>query len=298
MTSTHVDRAALVRRILELQDRDGRISWFDVGIFDPWNHAESAMGLAIGGELDAARSALAHLRETQLPDGSWEGDMGCAAPLDADNRFVLADNVPTIRDTNFCAYPAVAAWHLALMSGERRDISENAAMITRAMTWVLDHQRTDGAFAWRACDAGENVEDVDALRTGSASIYLSLECAIRSLGEIGRPTEPLTAARERLGRTLRLSPESTWLDKRSFAMDWYYPVLCGALGHRAACTGAVLPLIGASSCTPNGAAAALTDEPWVTAAETAELAIASARVGADARGATPAWRCWSTASTP
>ena len=34
-------------RIISLQRLDGSITWFENGIFDPWNHLESVMALNI-----------------------------------------------------------------------------------------------------------------------------------------------------------------------------------------------------------------------------------------------------------
>ena len=43
--------------ILGCQRDSGEIPWFEGGYTDPWDHVESAMGLSIGGELDAAHKA-------------------------------------------------------------------------------------------------------------------------------------------------------------------------------------------------------------------------------------------------
>ena len=60
-----------VEYILGLQRESGEIPWFEGGHTDPWDHVESAMGLAVGGEHAAARRAYAWLRDRQLPDGGW-----------------------------------------------------------------------------------------------------------------------------------------------------------------------------------------------------------------------------------
>ena len=46
-----------VQFILDCQQPSGEIPWFEGGYTDPWDHVESAMGLAIGGETEAARKA-------------------------------------------------------------------------------------------------------------------------------------------------------------------------------------------------------------------------------------------------
>ena len=65
-----------------------------------------------------------------------------------------------------------------------------------------------------------------ALLTGSSSICHSLRCAIAIAEELGheRPDWELSAAR--LARVIRDEPDA-FAPKHRWAMDWYYPVLCG-----------------------------------------------------------------------
>jgi hypothetical protein len=272
-----LDHAALVRRILELQDADGRIRWIDGGLWDPWNHVESALGLVAAGELDAAARALDHLAETQRSDGAWLADMGCAAALVDDGRRIGLD-APQVVDTNFAAYPAIGVWRQARAEGSTAAIRRHADMIERAMAFVLAHQRRDGSVAWRALDPGESANDVDALLSGSASIFKSLECAIRAFEAIGRPTDHWRAARSRLGAALRRDDAATFAPKGEFAMDWYYPVLAGALSPAEA--RARLAAGWRRFVAPGWGCRCVADEPWTTAAETAELAIALTICGA------------------
>ena len=83
----------------------GEIPWFEGGYTDPWDHVESAMGLSIGGEFDAARRAYEWLAEMQLEDGSWW----------ASYRGEEIDN-PQRRESNFVAYIATGVWHHYLIS--------------------------------------------------------------------------------------------------------------------------------------------------------------------------------------
>ncbi|MGB1896151.1 MAG: prenyltransferase, partial [Parvibaculales bacterium] len=68
--------------ILALQNPDGSIPWFKNGVIDPWNHLEAAMGLNLIGERAATEHAIAFLRNSQAPDGSWFGQLGSAVPID------------------------------------------------------------------------------------------------------------------------------------------------------------------------------------------------------------------------
>ena len=100
--------------ILSLQKSDGSIPWFRDGVFDPWNHLEAAMGLNTLGAREAAENAIGFLRNSQLEDGSWWGQLGSAVPIDKDLHQFTMQGVEAghrLRDTNFIAYCATAIWH-------------------------------------------------------------------------------------------------------------------------------------------------------------------------------------------
>jgi len=275
---TTIDPRALTARILELQDSNGRIRWIEGGLYDPWNHGEAAMGLAVAGEGEAARRALEHLADTQRSDGSWQADMGCAAELvDGGDRLGL--DAPQVVDTNFAAYVATTVWHIAATLGDRDLLHRHADMVARALEFVLAHQRGDGAVVWRALEGDETVEDLDALLAGGASIYKSLECGIRILDALDRPTGRWHAARARLGHAIRKGDPCVWALKSEYAMDWYYPALCGALSRKDA--RARLAAGWRTFVEPGHGCRCVSHEPWATAAETAELAITLAAVGAN-----------------
>ena len=50
---------------------DGALPWSEGARTDVWNHVEAAMGLLLGGQLDAADRAYDWCLATQHPDGSW-----------------------------------------------------------------------------------------------------------------------------------------------------------------------------------------------------------------------------------
>ena len=54
--SIGVNIAGCADRIEALQRSDGSIPWVEAGVWDPWNHGESAMALAIAGR-EAATEA-------------------------------------------------------------------------------------------------------------------------------------------------------------------------------------------------------------------------------------------------
>jgi hypothetical protein len=89
------------------------------------------------------------------------------------------------------------------------------------------------------------------------------------VGEV-RPEWELAAAR--LGSAVAHRPDTAFEPKRRWAMDWYYPVLCGAL------TGGVgrarLDDRWDAFVIEGFGVRCVADEDWVTASETAECVLA------------------------
>ncbi len=272
-------------RILELQRPDGSIPWFDGGVIDPWNHVEAAMGLSILGYHDAALNAYDWLAANQLADGSWWGELGALVPVDPqDHTFRLeqTDAAKPIRDSNFCAYIATGVWHHYLITRDRIFLERMWPVVSAAIAFVLSLQNAEGDIRWAVGEAPPPADD--ALRTGCASIYKSLECAIRIGNAIGAPQPEWALARARLGDALRHKPhrfDRTWPSKERFSMDWYYPVLSGALQGEAARSQIAakwdLFVEAGRGCR------CVSDEPWVTVAETCELTLAVLASGQAAR---------------
>ncbi len=269
--------AGSARRILELQKPDGAIPWFDAGVFDPWNHVEAAMGLAVLGHAREARRAYDHLAETQERDGSWWAQYGSAVHLET-GRYEGAGDEPKKRDTNFCAYPAVGVWHLHLVTGDRAILRRYWPMVRAAIDFVLAHQSDHGEIRWAA--PGPEAEPDDALLTGNSSIYKSLECAILTGAALGEDVSAWRRARAALGEAIRSKPhrfDRTWAKKDNFSMDWYYPVLSGALTGEAA--RARLASRWDEFVVDGKGCRCVLGEPWVTIAEGCELALTLAAIG-------------------
>ncbi len=273
--------------IVQLQRPDGAIPWLQSGIFDPWNHTESAMALGVAGHMDAARKALDYLYTIQRGDGALPGECGASVPMDAQNRHLVAARAKPLVDTNFTAYCALGVWHLYSLSGDRHDLEHFAPLVEAAMEFVLAHQSTHGEISWRARENGEALEDIDALRSGNCSIYKSLEAAAQIRQTLGGSAENLLTARERIGVALRTLPsrfDRTWAPKDNFAMDWYYPVLCGLLDGEEA--RAHLLSRREEFIDDSLGCRCVTEQPWTTVAETAELAMALMAIGETVRAKT------------
>jgi hypothetical protein len=147
-------------------------------------------------------------------------------------------------------------------------------MVERAMTFVLNMRRKDGTILW--------AKEVDAepwsyaLLTGSSSIRHSLHCAANLAALLGEPRPLWRAAADSIDAVIRHSPTS-FEPKERWAMDWYYPVLAGALTDDAAKV-RLNDLWDTFYLTDRGIRC-VSDEPWVTASETAECAIAYSAIG-------------------
>ncbi|WP_172386692.1 prenyltransferase [Streptomyces sp. MNP-20] len=252
--------ADTVRGILAAQRPDGAIPWFRGHHLDPWDHTEAAMALDAAGEHAAAARAYDWLARHQNADGSWY-----AAYADGDPDAVTDRG----RETNFCAYVAVGVWHHYLATGDEAFLDRMWPVVVAAVEFVLALQQPGGQIGWKREPDGTPV--ADALLTGSSSIHQALRCALAVAETREDPQPDWELAAGALAHAIRRHPER-FLDKDRYSMDWYYPVLGGAL------TGAeakarieegwdrfVVPGLGVRCVVPN---------PWVTGGESAELALA------------------------
>ncbi|WUH93754.1 prenyltransferase [Streptomyces sp. NBC_00433] len=260
--------ARTVDAVLAVQRPDGAIPWFPGHHLDPWDHIEAAMALDAAGEHEAAGAAYDWLVRHQDADGGW-----FAAYQDGDP----ARPTDRSRESNFCAYLAVGAWHHYLSTGDDAFIERIWPTVVAAVEFVLALQQPGGQIGWKreaAEDGGAVV--TDALLTGSSSVHQALRCALAIAEHREEPQPDWELATGALGHAIRRHPER-FLDKSRYSMDWYYPVLSGALrGPRALARieegwqRFVVPRLGVRCVLPN---------PWVTGGETAELALTLWAVG-------------------
>ena len=261
---TDADIAATVDSIVAQQQPDGMVLWFPGGHADPWNHVEAAMALAVGGRRAEAEAAYQWLVDAQLPDGSW-------------HHYYLADGVEDPKfDANVIAYVAAGAWHHWLLTHDRGFLETMWPVVERAVEWVLELQTPRGEILWARHPDGRPWPF--ALLTGSSSILHSLRCAVAVAEEMGeeRPNWELSAAL--LAHVIREVPDA-FSPKDRWAMDWYYPVLGGAVlgngGRRRLAEG------WDTFVMEGRGVRCVSDRPWTTAAETCECVMALLAVGED-----------------
>lgn len=254
--------------ILSAQMPDGAIPWYTGGKLDPWDHTEAAMALSIAGEHSAAERAYHWLAQQQLEDGSWYANYfpGTAAAQTGSTHQEL-------RETNFVAYVATGVWHHFLITRDRRFLAAMFPCVRRAVDFVLRYQSDFGEIAWAVDTDGKGQDD--ALVTACSSILRSLDCACRAAYALGQPHEKWKSAADRLAGALLTKPERfdrTWESKARFSMDWYYPVLAGLYAGDEA--RARLAARWHQFVEAELGCRCVSDEPWVTMAETSELVIA------------------------
>jgi hypothetical protein len=243
-----------VAAIAAAQQPCGSLPWPD-GHTDAWDHVECAMVLTLGGRLEQARQAYAWLRRTQATDGSWATSYDQLAVLD-----------PMV-DVNQCAYVAVGIWQWWTVTGDRSLPEQMWPHVRRALDLVCDMQAPSGEIYW-ARDGAEPRRE--ALLTGSSSMYQSLRCGIALAELLGEPQPEWELAAGLLQHAVAHHPD-LFLDKSRFSMDWYYPVLGGAVRGRMAQE--LLDAHWEDFVVPDLGCRCVSDRPWVTGAETAELAL-------------------------
>lgn len=249
--------------IAAVQQRDGRIPWFPGGHADPWNHTEAAMALCAAGRRREAARAFEWLAATQQDDGSWF------------SYYVDGGVEDARRDTNVSSYVAVGAWHHWTVTRDRGFLEDVFPMVERAVAFALSLQQPGGEVLW-SYEPDDGRPGAFALLTGSCSVLLSLRCAIAAAEAVGEERPEWYVAAARLADAIALR-EDAFADKQTWAMDWYYPVIGGALA----------PEPGSRRLDERwdrfvlggfGVRCVSTSE-WVTAAETAECALALDAVG-------------------
>jgi hypothetical protein len=197
----------------------------------------------------------------QRPDGSWPIQVRAGAVEDANS------------DSNFCAYIAAGVWHHVLITGDRAFATVMWPVVSAAIDFVLDLQTGYGEICWARSDTGPEPE---ALLTGSASVFHSIRCAIALADFLGEPQPEWEMAVGRLGHALVEHPDS-FVEKDRYSMDWYYPILGGALRGRAAA--ARIEQRWGNFVVDGLGIRCVDDRPWVTGAETCELVMALDAIG-------------------
>ena len=257
---TPAEVAASGAAIASVQEPDGAIPWTVGGHADVWNHVEAAMALLVAGRLEEVDRAWWWVRHTQRADGSWPMKVVGGVVEDASG------------ESNMTAYVAVGLWHHWLVRRELGFVAAHWPVVRRALDVVCRLQLPFGGIAWSQewHDGEPATVNPDALLAGSSSIHHSLRAGL-TLAELLDDPQPeweLTAGR--LGHALR-EHRDRFLDKSTFSMDWYYPVLGGAV--RGPAGRDLIASRWHDFVVPGLGVRCVDSNPWVTGAETCELAL-------------------------
>jgi hypothetical protein len=265
------DFETTARWIAGRQESGGILPWVPGGKFDPWDHVHAAMALTISGREDAARAAFRHLVDTQEANGGWVAEWHGDKIVDGTFQ------------SNHAAYIATGLWHYQVATGDIDFVAEMWPTVRRAIDFVVDLQQPCGAIAWAVNPVGKPW--TDPLVTGSSSIHGSLVCAIRMAERLDHDASEWRLARERLALVLCRNLER--FEDVDFpnggpgrhSMDWYYPVLGGAVRGPA---GRLRLLDGdmTDAFLEEGVGCrCVIENPWYTMAETCEFVLALDAVG-------------------
>ena len=238
--------------IAAMQEPSGAVPWTVGEHVDIWNHVEAAMAMLVGGQVEAAERAFAWIPTIQRADGSW--------PM----KIVGGEVDDPRGEVNMSAYFAVGLWHHWLVRRDIAFIRRFWPSVRAGLDWVVSQQ------------AAVRRDQLDThgvvLAAGGVVEHLPVAAAGVALADLlDDPQVEWELAGGRLGHAVR-EHRDLFADKSTYSMDWYYPVLGGAVRGRAAFElldsrwdAFVVPGLGIHCVDTN---------PWVTGAETCELAMA------------------------
>jgi len=243
--------------IASIQKESGEIPWSQGGKTDPWDHIESAMGLCIGGFYEEAKRAYRWLKKSQLADGSWWSET------------LGGEVINSTKEANFSSYVAVGLFQYYLITQDLEFLEEMWLVVDRGIKYAVGLQAPQGEIYWAKNKDG--VTDKMSLLTGSSSVYMSIKCALAIAGLLGKKRSGWRKANASLGAAIKYKPDLFNMIKSRYSMDWYYPVLCGAITGEEAKKR--MDKSWEKFVVPEWGVRCVSDRPWITMAETAELVL-------------------------
>ena len=247
--------------ITKCQNRLGAIAWEPNGKVDPWDHVESIMALNLLDFKEEALKGFDWLISSQEQDGSWYSEY-------------QGEKITNLnKETNFCAYISSGALHHFLNFKELSFLEKIWPTLKKSIEFVISGQTDEGDILWAKDDNEEWMDD--SLLTGCASIFKSLNDfnkIAKTLGyeefilkeEIKNLKDSIINKSERFDRT--------WESKARYSVDWYYPVLCGI--HNKQDSKKIINERWDEFVVPGLGCKCVSEEPWVTVAESCELILA------------------------
>lgn len=278
LNAIHAAANKAVAYIKQQQQENGAIPWYLQQKLDPWDHTEALMALASNEYFEAWTRGFDWLAENQHADGSWLA-----------SYFTEHEDAPTKIETNFVAYPATGLWHRYLCQQDKTLLLRYFPVVKKAIDFVVRQQNPEGDIQWALLqndlnDQGDpnNQGKVprDALVTACSSILRSMECAISIAETLAQDCENWRRAYFALYDALKNKPwrfDRTWESKARFSMDWFYPIIAGIYNEQEAQLR--LRQRWQIFVEPNVGCRCVSDEPWMTVAESSELCLALIAAG-------------------
>lgn len=241
-----------------LQRDNGDIPWHEEGKTDPWDLVESIMGLNIGGRYESSYKAFEWLKENQNPNGSWYSSYIRGKPEDR------------TCETHMAAYISVGLFHTWLITRNTDFLEYMWPTMVKGIEYAVSLQTPTGEIYWARSPEGK--VDPMSLLAGSSSIFLSLKSALSIATILNKKKPEWEKAFHLLGNSIQQNIHNYNVTKARFSMYWFYPVLSGALtGEKAEKR---IEKYWSKYMIEGQGARCVSDEPWVTIAETCELVLA------------------------
>ncbi|WP_022666644.1 hypothetical protein [Desulfospira joergensenii] len=255
--------ASVIGLVAGLQRDSGDIPWHENGKTDPWDLVESVMGLNIGGYFRESGRAFDWLARNQNRDGSWFSSYMDGRPQDR------------TRETHMACYLAVGLFHTYLVTRDIEWLRTYWPCMEKGVEFALSLQTGTGEVYWAKSPQGK--ADPMSLLAGSSSIFMSLRCALAIGCILGKTRPRWQRSFELLERSIQENTHLYNVSKARYSMYWFYPVLCGAIrGDRAR---ARMEKYWNKYVIEGQGCRCVSDQPWVTLAETSELVLALHAMG-------------------
>ena len=258
-----IDVRSMAEAIVRVQKPNGEIPWSIGGKTDPWDHIESAMGLSVAGYIKEARAAFEWSASTQNPDGSF---YSC---------YIDGQSEKCRRDPNMTSYIAHGVYHHYLVAGDSTFLEQMWPTIEAAVNYTISLQAPGGEIYWS--QGPDGTVEKRALLTGSSSIYMSIRSAIAIAQCLNKKRPQWEFALRKLGKAVRRMPELFDNTKSRYSMDWYYPILSGAISEEEAKER--VARFWDRFVVENWGVRCVSDRPWVTMAESSEFVLSLAGIG-------------------
>ena len=250
----------IAKSIKKIQLKSGAIPSNKDNSHDPWDHIESIMGLNFLKDKESADLAFDWLKNNQNADGSWY------------SKYLDEKPIELNKPTHYSPYISVAALHHYKIFSDKKKLSELWKTISLALDFSINLQNPNGTIPW-SVDKNNKIEE-DFLITGSSSILKSIECAIKisRILEEGDNNSWIRAYKS-LAMAIK-NPKGLFdvtMDRSRFSMDWYYPIISGALSSEE--KDFYIKKILKDFYVDGLGIKCVREEPWVTVAETSEFII-------------------------